>query len=565
MDKKTNVSEQFSRMRELMNYGLNESKKPAYTGVEYTKEACDGKTYGIVREGTKFYIKVANKKNSVLAENFEYIGGFRNRKDYEYDSFANAQKNFDLKMRSIAEARGKNGSIIIESWNPDKQEELTVEGTEKMRKEIARERQIMENTSRIMSKKPISAIKEDVGDPFSENPDKEFKDAQKSNMSSKPDTSGNAKKANDGYKNASLKNTEIKEAKDGVCPKCGEKECKCDKDDIDESSEILGWNRGNDDYMDKSHGTEIGDSAPFDDAKGRDIDDKEGTSTTGEMENGVVEEEKESTMVYNDDQNKPKPGVGEVGDNQPFDGEMGRQIDEDIEDMDDDVLADDEPIEVDDDFDDDVDVDSELDADADVDGVEGDDELELADDEMEKTEDDRLSNLEDMVSKIAEKLGIGKYDDDELYDDDTEGAVLDTDDGDVDDNYSDDFDAEGDDDIEDDEDEVFESKSYREMRLREEAEVANKMRPFKDAGRVPSGNMNKLDDFGKHPAYQKKVMSLPPKDMKEFPEYYDMNDDSVKNDSPYGEKIGSGAPFELDVDAITNAIAESIRRTLKNL
>jgi hypothetical protein len=89
------------------------------------------------------------------------------------------------------------------------------------------------------------------------------------------------------------------------------------------------------------------------------------------------------------------------------------------------------------------------------------------------------------------------------------------------------------------------------------------MTPFKDAGRVPSGNMNKLDDFGKHPAYQKVVMDLPPKDIKEFPGNYDMNDDSVKNDTPYGEKIGDGAPFEIDPQAIDNAIAEAFDRLKK--
>jgi hypothetical protein len=39
-----------------------------------------------------------------------------------------------------------------------------------------------------------------------------------------------------------------------------------------------------------------------------------------------------------------------------------------------------------------------------------------------------------------------------------------------------------------------------------------------------------------------------------------MNDDSVRNDNPYGEKIGDGAPFEIDPEAIDNAIAEAINR-----
>jgi hypothetical protein len=110
---------------------------------------------------------------------------------------------------------------------------------------------------------------------------------------------------------------------------------------------------------------------------------------------------------------------------------------------------------------------------------------------------------------------------------------------------------------------IIETKAFkramRKQRLNEEG-----MTPFTDNGRVPSGNMNKLDDFGKHPAYQKVVMTLPPKDMQEFPGNYDMNDDSVRNDNPYGEKIGDGAPFDIDPESIDNAIAESFRR-LKRL
>jgi hypothetical protein len=196
MNNNKNMNAQFDRMKQLMNFGLNESKKQPYTGVEYSKVAADGKLYGIVREGTKFYIKVSSKKDNVLAENFEYIGGFRNRKDNEYSSFASAQKNFDFKLRSLAEAYGNGKNIVVESWNPDRQEELTVESTEKMKKEISRERQIMENAMKIFNRKPTSAIKpisegkdpnECGSNPFCISPDKEFKDAQKGNISDNKD------------------------------------------------------------------------------------------------------------------------------------------------------------------------------------------------------------------------------------------------------------------------------------------------------------------------------------------------------------------------------------------
>lgn len=56
---KVTADEQLQRMKALMSYGINEAKQPVYSSVEYNKVAADGKLYGIVREGTKYFIKVA--------------------------------------------------------------------------------------------------------------------------------------------------------------------------------------------------------------------------------------------------------------------------------------------------------------------------------------------------------------------------------------------------------------------------------------------------------------------------------------------------------------------------
>ena len=587
MNNNKNMNSQFNRMKQLMTYGLNENKKQPYSGVEYTKVGADGKLYGIVREGTKFYIKVSSAKDNVLAENFEYIGGFRNRKDHEYTSFAGAQKNFDFKLRSLAEAYGNGKNIVVESWNPDKQEELTVEATDKMKKEISRERQIMENASKIFNRKPqeikpINEVNECGSNPFCINPDKEFADSQKATMNEKPEKSGDAKKANKGYKQATTKNTDLKEASD----------------------KVLGWNRGNDDYMDKSHGTEIGDSAPFDGPEARNIDDGDKKVTrSGYEKQGTIHEEDTSMIYTPDNQNSPKPGVGPIGDDEPFDAGEGRQIDEAIDDLEGDGdLEDDTELvggEGDDTLDGEEDgFDGEDDgfdgeggyADDELDDTEGDSdtdyELEMEDDDLDLGGEDavggdledRITSIEDKLDQVLSALGNEQYEDDDLYDDegDDEGFEDYSDDEDEDfDGEDDGLDGEDEDfgnedgmDDEPIEDEIaFESKAYRAMKLREaiRRKRINEggMKPFSDAGRVPSGNMNKLDDFGKHPAYQKVVMSLPPKDLQEFPDYYDMNDDSVKNDYPYGERIGDGAPFEIDPESIDNAIAESVRRVLK--
>ena len=179
--------------------------------------------------------------------------------------------------------------------------------------------------------------------------------------------------------------------------------------------------------------------------------------------------------------------------------------------------------------------------------------------------------MEDLLTQIASKLGVeeGPVDDEAYEDDDIFG-----DEGEDDFGAEDEFGDEDDFGAEDDElpmesrrrrggVQIYETRAYRNA-MRKQRVNEEGMTPFKDAGRVPQGNMNKLDDFGKHPAYQKKVMELPPKDLKEFPGYYDMNDDSVKNDNPYGEKIGDGAPFEIDPQAIDNAIAEAFNRLKKN-
>ena len=587
---KTNGNEALARMKALMNYGLQtENKKEVYSSVEYQKLAADGRVYGVVREGAKYYIKSAPNKAKLVKEDFDYIGGFRNRKDYEYNSFANAQKNFDLKMMSIKEA-ANNKNFNVESWDLNKKEMVVTEASEKMKSEILREHQIMRNAMNIMEKKtkecgvisvddaPKAKVMQDckdvdgVGKPFGCPPsDKEQKDSTKPNITA--------------------------EAK------------------VNEE-EVLGWNRNSPDYMDKSHGTEIGDSAPFDDATARNIDDQDKKVTkTGEMKNGVVENH-HTSMHDTDDQNKPAVGVGEGpsdDNNKPFDAEKGKQIDEALDGLDGDVESDEmggaegegpvgdgelddmeggEPI--DGAEADDMEGEGPV-GDGEFDDMEGEEPLDdLGDDEegFDEFEGDEIENrmdaLEDKLDLILSKLGIDEpavdaedYEDDDLFGD--EDDDFDDEEGFEDEEgFGEDYlggegepmdDYEGEADFEDEDEYPMESRRRRGVQIIETAAFKRAMRkqrlneggmtPFTDNGRVPAGNMNRLDDFGKHPAYQKIVMSLPPKDMQEFPDYYDMNDDSVRNDSPYGEKIGDGAPFEIDPESIDNAIAEAFVRLKK--
>ncbi len=139
--------EQIARMKGLMTYGISNTSKK--TPISESIEAPDGNVYSIIREGTKFYIKSTPKGSELVAESFDYIGGFMNRKNNEYSSYNQASKNLELKIRSLNEAYGVNKPV--ELLNPDKKETLMVEMTDSMKSSIARYRQIMNNSANIMN------------------------------------------------------------------------------------------------------------------------------------------------------------------------------------------------------------------------------------------------------------------------------------------------------------------------------------------------------------------------------------------------------------------------------
>ena len=128
------------------------------------------------------------------------------------------------------------------------------------------------------------------------------------------------------------------------------------------------------------------------------------------------------------------------------------------------------------------------------------------------------------------------HDDDDDDDDDNEGIE-------GDDEFGNDEGTEGEGD-EDEDEHVYESKSYRRL-------MRNRRR------------VNEENDFGKHPAYQKVVMSTPTNQHQEMEGYYDMNDDSVNNTAPYGTKKGSSAPFEGTRKDVEDKIVEYVIRELK--
>jgi hypothetical protein len=103
---------QINRMKKLMGVSsINENVKTSV--VELTKMGPDGKVYGIVRENHKYFIKITNKKQNLIAEDFMYMGGLKNKSEEVYESYAKATKHLNLKFISLNEALDKDGSINV--------------------------------------------------------------------------------------------------------------------------------------------------------------------------------------------------------------------------------------------------------------------------------------------------------------------------------------------------------------------------------------------------------------------------------------------------------------------
>lgn len=191
------VSDEIARMQHLFSYRMDEGKK-ATTSVEYHMQAADGKTYGIIREGSKFYIKCAHPKDTeILAEDYDYIGGISNKKRYEYNSYAMASKQFDLKMMSINESVNKNTEPIKEQYSKQEQSDWCINETKEMRAEINRFNQILTNVDNIKNQGKKKPAGMDLGNPENAGGDPYVKIPVEMNPT--PEKAENPAKADDTY------------------------------------------------------------------------------------------------------------------------------------------------------------------------------------------------------------------------------------------------------------------------------------------------------------------------------------------------------------------------------
>ena len=504
--------ETIARMRGLYTYGkeINENNNLKTHTLEYHAIAADGKSYGIIRECNKYYIKTAPKDKEMVAEAYDYIGGFCNKGNYEYKSYANAMKNFEMKMSSINEAC--EGEIKMNNLDQFRSRDVMVEGTKKMQDEIARCRQIMYNTSMIMNESfnPVKDGENNNSQPEAETGEKGDKFGGKGakNAKANPTYPGSKTKGLQ-EKSAPFEENPIAEGK--CCEKCGKEKCCCGSCN-EEAGDI-----GDNPLMPNTRnwaGPKMGAKEP--DQIGWDMDGQE----------KVNEETKEW------DEGLPgSAGIGEPDtdhNNDPF----NKSINESDNDFDgeNEEGFDLEPGDEGDEF-----------------GDEGD---EFGD------EGDEFGDEGDEFGDEGDEFG---GEGDELGDEGDEFGDEGDEFGDEGDEFGDEGDEFGDEGDEFDDEEQNELNEAKLNRIVDSVikKVMNEGRSKRNRSRM---NEDELHVFGKHPGYRKKPMELPTTGSDKNQWGRDWNDDSVHNEEPFGKQIGNGDPFTQLVNAVTKDVMYQLKK-----
>lgn len=540
MIRKQSAEEQLATMQRLIKFGVNEdASKKSKPVVEFKRKAANGKTYGIIRESTRYYIMEAPQKDTeILAEDFDYIGGYNNRKENEYSSYSKAANALDLKIMSINETVNKKDRVVIEEEKPKADWETQI--TEDMRKEIDRFKSLTENINNILKEdKAVGHIPSEhtlpeapaqnpsdqkVNAPFTQSGvadgDKDFKKEEhnhetagapfdKDGKSSVEKNMQSDKKPNVKTDAEYLTNEKTYEPKNNVASEhpSGGKVVKVNENNSKKirlkltEEQVLAWN-DNKDYMDKSHGTEIGSSAPFEDELG----DK---SNQTEAPTEPIREGNGDSLVYDHptDQESPKPGTTDVEteDGDPF----VKKVDEGVDECDkitEEVIDADDAAGMPEDF---------------------------SDYPFPEVEDDDYGSRFDR-----------EYNDWETSQEPKEFEI------DLDDPYGGDFsDLDIPEDMMGDDDESAYTYGHG------------------DEGGMDFGDDEldegvlyevTLNDFGKHPAYRKKPMTLPPNKEVAINGAREWDDESAQGEEPFGKQIGDSAPFDKIVDSIYESIKRSI-------
>lgn len=544
-----------ARMKALYTYGqTNENKSQSNSTLEYSAKAADGKTYGIVKECNHFYIKQAVDGKENIAEGYNYIGGYMNKNNYRYDSYNNALKNFELKLASINEAH--DAKVDVTTLDPFKKENIIAEASDKMKAEIARQRQIMYNASMIMNESCDYAVKGGKACSTSQ------PEAETGAKGDKAEGSKDAK-ANPDYKGSHI-SLDKKAEPFKENPGKGVNEAVSATDtDFDEGMNkgqdpaSIGWDMEGQEKVNEEGEKEWDKGLPSSAGVGEADTDHNNDPFNKSVNEGAEDE------LGDDVEGEEDVDLGaddELGDVDDFDFDEEDDVDLEGDDLDIDF---DEDLEGEDELgnEEDVNVEGEEDVDLGADGELGDEPVDESDPESIRSEIERLQSLLNNLEGGEEDVDLeGDVDVNVEGDVDSDGEDIDFEgeenvDLGADDELGDDTDF---DEGVGDEEGSFESEEDFDDEPMHESKKQFMNRIVESVVRDMLKE-DELHDFGKHPGYRKKPMTLPPtgEDKNEHGE--DWNDESVHSEEPFGKQIGDSSPFNQLVNAVTKDVMYQLK------
>jgi hypothetical protein len=112
--KKIKGQDKLERIKDLMGKMSTLNESTSLSEIENVKKGANGVTYAIIRENQNYFIKTTNKTSGTLiAEDFQYIGGLQNKNLERYNSYAEALKHLNLKFDMLNESYGVKKNINL--------------------------------------------------------------------------------------------------------------------------------------------------------------------------------------------------------------------------------------------------------------------------------------------------------------------------------------------------------------------------------------------------------------------------------------------------------------------
>lgn len=526
--------DQLERMNFLMEY--KNPVKETHSNVEYHANGADGKVYGILKEGTKYYIKQTESGKENIAESYDYIGGFTNKRENEFTDYNKATKQLELRLMSLNEAYGKKEKTSV--FDEKRSEKVFMNLTEEARKELDRMNQIFENSNNIGMK--------NVGDPESKG----------------KSTGEQTEKNNDPFNDKVTADMDYAGSKGSVQSATDGKEISNEKADKDLQSDAMksensgldadGNDKANKDAHDDLDGEGVADKHP---SGGKVVKVNEGIFEEDPMDSCDLDDNMDDISADDFGEEPVDPQFNEVnpedlGTEAPVEEPAAQEVGSDIAGMGDGVMSDDEFDKLLEEFS----YPGEVEGNEDGSAITGSDPI--------------LDKENNPINGTNNGVGDEKGEDWKRIEESEDGNVNDpTKQGDEDTlknlqyGYNDEkkLDAQSWDKMNEDAVKKLTESIFNKLVAGSKKETLQEK-----IDRMVKEEITKLDAWGKHPKYQKEPMTTPDnKEVMAGTADRDFNDDSAKGEQPYGKKIGDSAPFEKVVDLLTDQVMRKIKTMAK--